>query len=311
MISSVAPQATVTATVEPTPFPHVVRSPFLASSLYNSLAHEFERIRQSRDWPRRPGTTKTSVYSCDPLFGPILARSHLFREWLEELRSQAFVDELCHTFGPWLYRRSPCLVTKWQYVARDQAPLDLARDVLPVTVEACLLEARNGYRLLPHTDNGRKLVSVLLYFPSPRWPSPQCGGTTLYSHPRDIGSDMFGVYALRQDVVPARRIEFRENTFLAFMKTRDSYHGVEPVRCQAGESRNVVILTLVVDDRYQVPPFNRPSVSLLTSAGDVIGSMRHPPGPPQGSCGAVYKAYLSLSTSENGGDPWSRTSAMR
>jgi hypothetical protein len=94
--------------------------------------------------------------------------------------------------------------------------------------EALLVDDRERYALGPHTDSPSKVITLLFYLPdndtrahlgtsiyAPRDPSFRCPGTR--HHPIELFD--------RVVTMP-----YLPNTLFAFVKTDNSFHGVEPIR---------------------------------------------------------------------------------
>lgn len=94
--------------------------------------------------------------------------------------------------------------------------------------EALLVEDRTRYALGPHTDSPRKVISMLFYLPADE--SQSHLGTSIYV-PKDPGFTCPG-----GPHHPFERFErmvtmpFLPNSAFAFLKTDNSFHGVEPIR---------------------------------------------------------------------------------
>jgi hypothetical protein len=96
-----------------------------------------------------------------------------------------------------------------------------------VSVESQLIRHRAGYFLGPHSDANTKLVVLLLYL------APHDGaehlGTSLY-RPKDpdFGCPFSRHYPF-EDFVKVKTAPYRPNSVLAFFRSDQSFHGVEPL----------------------------------------------------------------------------------
>jgi hypothetical protein len=93
--------------------------------------------------------------------------------------------------------------------------------------EALLVEDITKYALGPHTDAKRKVLTFLFYLPKDE--SQAHLGTSIYV-PRDgsftcPGGPHYGFEHFQR----VATMPFKPNTLFAFMKTDNSFHGVEPV----------------------------------------------------------------------------------
>jgi|TARA_B110000208_G_scaffold160601_1_gene195816 hypothetical protein len=105
-----------------------------------------------------------------------------------------------------------------------------------VEPDSILIRDRTNYVLGPHTDNPARLAVLIIYLPEnnenqhlgtslyvPKDPMMTCPGTSHYNH-----SDFDRVFTA----------PYKPNSAVAFVKTENSFHGVEPLL--AGEERNLI-----------------------------------------------------------------------
>ena len=140
--------------------------------------------------------------------------------------------------GPWkeLYdiAMDPGVVGAWQ------AKMGI-NSLVNVVPDSLLVEDHEGYSIGPHTDSPAKLVSILLYFPG-RLGSyvddpiffenaeDEHLGTSIYWPPDGFTCPGGPHYdRASHDFQEVRRFEYRPNKLVAFKKTNNSFHGVEPV----------------------------------------------------------------------------------
>jgi hypothetical protein len=93
--------------------------------------------------------------------------------------------------------------------------------------ESLLVEDITKYSLGPHTDSPRKVLTFLFYLPKDE--SQSHLGTSIYI-PKDgtytcPGRPHYGFENFQRVVT----MPFKPNTLFAFVKTDNSFHGVEPV----------------------------------------------------------------------------------
>jgi hypothetical protein len=93
--------------------------------------------------------------------------------------------------------------------------------------EGLLVQDITNYKLGPHTDAPRKVVTVLFYLPPDA--SQRHLGTSIYL-PKDRNFRCpGGPHHARDDFVRLHTNPFAPNSMFAFFKTDNSFHGVEPV----------------------------------------------------------------------------------
>ena len=110
--------------------------------------------------------------------------------------------------------------------------------------ELLVVRDHTDYKLGPHTDAPRRVLSLLFYCPdddahshlgtsiyTPIDPAFRCAGGPHHPH------DKFLKYAT---------MEYRPNTLFAFLKTDYSFHGVEPIR-DAGVLRDLILYDIHAD----------------------------------------------------------------
>ena len=91
----------------------------------------------------------------------------------------------------------------------------------------------------PHTDDPKKLISLLLYFPDPKWQENYGGGTEFYrTKKRAMDNNWANREVQFKDLNPFFRAQFAPNRLVGFLKSNNSYHGVQPITCPEGMARN-------------------------------------------------------------------------
>src|ERR1041385_464820 len=116
--------------------------------------------------------------------------------------------------------------------------------------EALVVRDRTTYSLPPHTDAQDKVLSFLFYLPPDASMAPL--GTSLYA-PKEPGFTCQG--GMRHPFEHFRRVhtmEYLPNTLFAFMKTNDSFHGVEPIT-QPDVQRDLLLYDIKVIKQQQEP----------------------------------------------------------
>lgn len=112
-----------------------------------------------------------------------------------------------------------------------------------IGVEAMLVRDEVGYALGPHTDSRTKLVSCLIYLANDDL-HPDLG-TALY-RPKQRGFTCLGGPHYDFDGFERIRVQpYLPNSLFAFVKTRTSFHGVEPMP-PGSDPRNLILLDIRV-----------------------------------------------------------------
>ena len=93
--------------------------------------------------------------------------------------------------------------------------------------ESLLVQDITNYRLGPHTDSPRKVVTLLFYLPGDE--SQAHLGTSLYLPKAPGFRCAGGAHHPREQFERIYTMPFLPNSLFAFLKTDVSFHGVEPV----------------------------------------------------------------------------------
>lgn len=114
--------------------------------------------------------------------------------------------------------------------------------------EALLVDDHTRYWLGPHSDAQRKVLTLLFYLP--RDLSQEHLGTSIYV-PRDPGFRCNGgPHYKYEDFERIYTAPFRPNTLFGFVKTSNSFHGVEPLAEDENCRRQLLLYDINV-----TPPF--------------------------------------------------------
>lgn len=122
----------------------------------------------------------------------------------------------------------------WLRLFRDDIVHRLARDFpgekapeFRFKFETFLMRDYSSYSLGPHTDAISKVVSVLFYLPGDD-SRPELG-TSLYRTKVPGVEDKGGPHYPFKFFDKVKTLPYKPNTIVAFPKTRNCFHGVEPV----------------------------------------------------------------------------------
>lgn len=122
-------------------------------------------------------------------------------------------------------------------------------DGTKVVVDALIVSDRTAYRIGPHTDSPRRLVSLLFYLPENS--DQTVLGTSLYRPRKDGFTDEGGPHLPFEDFVREKTVDFIPNRLVLFPKTNRCFHGVEPVAIPDADRR------LLIVDLQLVPPVDK------------------------------------------------------
>lgn len=145
---------------------------------------------------------------------------------LEWILSPQLAEEMVGRFRQTIERRTPGL-SSW-----------------PVSAGALLARDFPGYRVDPHTDVPRRLLSGVFYLG--RAGSRGQQGTSLYEPSNPNYECHVGRHSHTETFVLAKTIPYQFNSLLVFARTARSFHGVEPIR-RTADPRDVLLYELRLD----------------------------------------------------------------
>ena len=111
--------------------------------------------------------------------------------------------------------------------------------------ELLLINDTLNYKLGPHTDAPKKVMSFLFYLPKDK--SQVNLGTSIYI-PKDLSSQCSGLsHHSHDDFIKIHTNDFLPNSVFAFIKTNNSFHGVEKI--VTDEKRWVLLYDIYVGEK--------------------------------------------------------------
>lgn len=146
-------------------------------------------------------------------------------------------------FSEWLLtdRFLNAMTGKFEEHVRQRFGMDAAS--VRLECESLVVRDHTNYDLGPHTDSPRRVLSLLFYCPDDE--SMKHLGTSIYT-PIDPGFRCpGGPHHPRNLFRKVATMEYRPNTLFAFMKTDNSFHGVEPIG-DAGVLRDLLLYDIRV-----------------------------------------------------------------
>lgn len=189
------------------PFPHFYATNVFPDDFYTQL---LASLPDESAYTLKTGKFKGRQFA-DPNANPLLAF----------MRTPEFLQRIARVFTPWLQKMYP------------DGSLEVFDDLR-------LVRDSNGYAIGPHTDAPWKLVSLLFYLPEDD--SLKSLGTSIYT-PKDPAFRCFGgPHHPVNQFNRAFTAPFMPNSCLGFLKTNQSFHGVEQVTIPC--TRNVLLYNL-------------------------------------------------------------------
>ncbi len=164
------------------------------------------------------------------------------------------LEEPCRSFwdetASWLLggRLGHVIMTKFaDFVKQRFADTDTRN----FDVEALLVQDQTNYVLQPHTDAPHKVLSFLFYLPADD--SKSHLGTSIYVPKDPAFVCAGGPYWEPGGFERVSTMPYLPNTLFAFLKTPQSFHGVERVE-DPGVRRDLLLLDIKTDVTSPAPP---------------------------------------------------------
>lgn len=220
---------------------------YLPPELYRSLLASFpEQGNYSHNVEGKLGFRSSEHTDAVERF---CARHEDWKRLVDFFGSDAFLDDVRSTFARALVRaRGWSGRKRWaNFTGRavSHNPLRyLLQEPVRTTFQFSLLP-RDAV-VLPHPDAPRKLVSLVLYFRDPDW-SDAWGGGTQFLAPLDRARARRWSPTQRVPFEEFKLIDttdFRANRLIGFVRSDDSYHGVQPPACPPGAARKALLVNI-------------------------------------------------------------------
>ena len=111
-------------------------------------------------------------------------------------------------------------------------------------IEADMLLVRdgNGYKIGPHTDSPKRLMSCLFYIGNDEIEAAECWGTSIYTPKDRTFRCAGGPHYPFDQFHRVATAPFVQGGGVIFAKTDNSFHGVEPIAVRPGAYRDVLLL---------------------------------------------------------------------
>jgi hypothetical protein len=225
------------------PAPHIYVEQIFPPDFYKRL---IDALPDDSAYMRLVDTKRVS-----PEYSP--QRLSLFPNQLEQaqldIERRVFWQRVFQTFGSEEFAGTVLAKFQATIFQRFMKPGDQQIPSINYGAEVFLMRDLTNYSLGPHTDSPAKLVSVLFYLPSAD-DRPDLG-TSLYV-PKDRRFTCPGgphhPFELFERVIT---LPYRRNALLAFPKTSQCFHGVEPV---ATEATRRDLMLFDIKGAVQAPP---------------------------------------------------------
>jgi hypothetical protein len=232
-----------------TPFCFFSVDDYLPSDVYRALEQSFPDdawFMPEKDYSGKLGFRSSVVQN---EFERFCAAHPLWARLIEFFGSDLFLEDLRRVFLPDLVRARGLAGRKpWVNYTRRQISDNPLRYLLEEPVRTTFQFSRlpDQAVVIPHTDAPRKLVSLLLYFWGPQW-QDAFGGATDFYEPRDPERARRWSATERIPFEELREIgstPFVANRLAGFVRSPCSYHGVRPIACPPGTTRNSLLVNV-------------------------------------------------------------------
>ena len=200
------------------PFPHIQVSEVFPKDFYEKLLLSLPPDEDYKTYPHPYEQRRFIQLSASTTKALSQNATVFWQEFEAWLHSQEFLDVMATKF-------SKDLPINHVHREKDIQTHAVAGERVRVSPRSLLVRDYENFALGPHTDAENKFIVGALYFPKDD--SLKEFGTSIYT-PKQPGYRMWKSPHLHHDDFNlVRTIENRPNSFFVFMKTDNSWHGVE------------------------------------------------------------------------------------
>ena len=233
------------------PFCFFQTDSYLPFSLYQKLKESFPDKSFFVNTHKRGKTTFQSDNNPDN-FNKFCQENPLWNDFLQCFMSNEFLDDAFEFLKKPL-NKARGKDGKKRWILANSNSLDSSNsDVIPIEVRFEFSMLSEEAMIVPHTDAERKIFSLLFYFPDEDW-KPEYGGGLNFFRPKNI----IDQWNFENRVVPFNNLEeiasapFTANRLLGFVKSRNSWHGVKPLKSLPGIYRKSLNINFL-DSSYKI-----------------------------------------------------------
>lgn len=205
------------------PFPYFEIPNFLPEDVYQALSSAFpDRARFEAGVKLFEGKRAIGKQLAKEV-----AQEHpTYRSLIEAFSSEEFIQDAVRTLRPGLFRARK--LGAYRPVTLGQAQ---SHWTIPLHVNVEFSDLPSGAFMTPHTDKATKLFALLFYMPPDDW-KPDFGGETIFYKPKEWTKNFnwMNKHLRFSDVEEVYRTSYRRNTLAGFVKTGNSWHGVNRVK---------------------------------------------------------------------------------
>jgi hypothetical protein len=243
------------------PFTVIRYNDFMDEGLFSQLNAAFPA--PDKRWQVIRGLdSKIFIESNDAGFDSVASAAPPWRQFIDTALDANFWREIGILIHPIMLRHKNAGLLTPQLPEDVAASIDRHEQFMEVLSEKTspyLQFAQLGAGNLnsPHSDDWRKLVSMIVYFPPEGWREEYGGSTVFLRAKSDLSSrpwfdptmnriPLEASKAFFADMEPFQRSRYQGNTCVLFCKTINSFHAVEPIKCPPSMARRAFVMGLTL-----------------------------------------------------------------
>jgi hypothetical protein len=206
---------------------------------------EYRRMAQAFPGPdyfiHKQGKYGKTVFKSGSAFSDFVSENPQWQDFFGLFASRKFIADMRACLSDGIAKARPDIADKkWAIV---DSPLQATNGDYPVKMTVEFSRLYNGDYLEPHTDNPDKIISLLFYFADDEWKQEYGGGTDFYAPKFNrLNNNWENRYmnygAMRRVWSPG----YVANRLAVFVKDRNSWHGISPLKIPQGVSRKALLV---------------------------------------------------------------------
>jgi len=221
--------------------------------LYNTFPSDKYFEKKELNELRLKGTdyTHDRFSSIDPSFNNFLSENPLWKEFYESLNSEVFVR------SAYFFSLIGCIKSRGLRALKiwttKNKPFFIKKFFRKVKTSMVFSRQKGQQMVFPHTDNNKKLISMIYYLPEKSWKSDSKGGTEFWKNNQNIDrwKNASMIYEstfqdFKNDHTIFHTCKFEKNKLVGFVQSNISWHSVTNTK-DTNQSRKSVGIFLRMD----------------------------------------------------------------
>ena len=237
-------------------FPFFCWDNFLPKVIYDELYNTWpsDEFYDSEIFGGKQGFQKKEVEKVSKFF-----ETHsIWKQLINLFESQEFIDDAAKFVKPLQYKYRPLVASKKWILESSDIPFYKKPFTNKVEIDWELSRYNKKNFLDPHTDRLTKYLSLLLYFPDPEWKDEYGGGTVMYKpknkkHDKNWSNNYIPLNYMNE----INSFSYKPNRMCGFIKTGNSWHGVEPIKQPKGMWRKALAINIGIPESKYLSFTNR------------------------------------------------------